>query len=122
MFGKYSLKKRIINGTKYSFDGFITALKNEPAFVYEFLFSCFLVPIALYFGENYIQKILLIFSVFLVMIVEILNSAIEKTVDRISLKKNHLSKQIKDMASFAVFLTLILFLFVWGFIFYEVIY
>ena len=109
---KYSIKNRVINGSKYSFQGFL-ALLNEPAFVYEVLLSCLLVPIALYLNVTIVEKILLITSCFFVMIVEALNSAIEKTVDRISYEKHSLSKDIKDMASFAVLLSIILFLIVW---------
>ena len=99
--------KRLINAIGYSFAGFKVAFKKEDAFRQEVFMTLILVPLAIYISTNAIELVLLIFSTLLVPIVELLNSAIEATVDRISLEKHKLAKRAKDIGSAAVFLSLV---------------
>ena len=105
--------KRLINAIGYSFAGFIVAFKKEDAFRQEVLMTLILVPLAIYLSTNALELVLLIFSTVLVPIVELLNSAIEATVDRISLEKHKLAKRAKDIGSAAVFLSLVNLAAVW---------
>jgi len=105
--------KRLINAISYSFAGFKVAFKKEDAFRQEVLMTLILVPLAIYLSTNAIELVLLIFSTLLVPIVELLNSAIEATVDRISLEKHKLAKRAKDIGSAAVFLSLVNLFAVW---------
>lgn len=105
--------KRLINAIGYSFSGFKVAFKKEDAFRQEVLMTLILVPLAFYISVNTIELVILIFSTLLVPIVELLNSAIEATVDRISLQKHKLAKRAKDIGSAAVFLSLVNLFAVW---------
>jgi diacylglycerol kinase (ATP) len=104
--GKSGLK-RLINAFGYSIEGFKSAFKNEDAFRQELILAIILIPTGILIGENGFQKALLVSSILAVLIVELLNSGIEATVDRISLEKNSLAKRAKDIGSAAVFLTII---------------
>ena len=97
---------RIINAIAFSMAGFYAAFKNEHAFRQEIFLALILIPLGALIGESPMQKSLLVSSIFLVLIVELINSGIEATIDRISLKKNELAKRAKDIASAAVFLTI----------------
>ncbi len=93
--------KRIINAFHYSFDGYRAAWQDEEAFR-QIVFLCIIgVPAALYFGDGFAEKALLLLPCVLCILVELLNSAIENVVDRISLEKHALSKKAKDMGSAA---------------------
>jgi diacylglycerol kinase (ATP) len=116
--GKTGLK-RLINACGYSMDGFLAAYKYEDAFRQELKLALLLTPVAFYFGHTVIEKAILIACIFLVLIVELLNSAVEATVDRISLDHHLLSKRAKDICSAAVTLSLINFIVVWGLIFLQ---
>lgn len=105
--------KRLWNALRYSLSGFSTAYRNEQAFRQEVLLALVLIPLATVLPVSTIGKALLIASVFLVLIVELLNSAIEATVDRISLEHHILAKRAKDMASAAVLLSLVNLAAVW---------
>ena len=104
--GKTGLK-RLTNAFGYSIEGFKSAFKNEDAFRQEFILAIILIPTGILIGENGFQKALLVSSILAVLIVELLNSGIEATVDRISLEKNSLAKRAKDIGSAAVFLTIV---------------
>jgi len=91
----------------YSMAGLVAAWKTSIAFRLECIFSFILIPVAFWAGENGIERSILMAPVFLVLIVEILNSAIEATVDRIGPEIHPLSKQAKDMGSAAVFIALL---------------
>jgi diacylglycerol kinase (ATP) len=108
--------KRLINATGYTFNGLKAAFKNEEAFRLEVALFIILAPIGFWLGKTGIEKSLLIGVLFIVLIVEILNSAIEALVDRIGTEYNELSKRAKDMGSAAVFLSLCLAVIVWGII------
>ena len=106
--------KRIVLAFYYSACGFHAAFKEEAAFRMEVYASSIIIPMALLLGDTATQRAILIGSWFLVLITEIVNSAIEGIVDRISLEIHPESKKIKDMGSAAVFLSLINVLVVWG--------
>ena len=105
--------KRLINALGYSFSGFKAAFQNEDAFRQEVFITIVLVPLAFYIANNSLEIVLLLFSTLLVPIVELLNSAIEATVDRISLEQHKLAKRAKDIGSAAVFLSLVNLFAVW---------
>ena len=105
--------KRLINAIEYSFSGFKAAFQNEEAFRQEVFLTIVLVPLAFYIANNSLEIVLLLFSSLLVPIVELLNSAIEATVDRISLEQHKLAKRAKDIGSAAVFLSLVNLFAVW---------
>lgn len=111
--GKTGLK-RIINAAGYSWAGLRAAFRHEDAFRQEVLLAVVLIPLALYLGDTAVERVLLIGSVLLVLIVELLNSAVEAAVDRISLEHHHLIKRAKDMGSAAVLIALINAAAVWG--------
>ncbi|ARD22049.1 diacylglycerol kinase [Shewanella japonica] len=100
--------KRIIRATGFSFKGLTSAWRNEAAFRQELILCLCLVPIALIVDVSVIEKVLMIMTLFIVLITELLNSAIEAVVDRISDEIHPLSGQAKDVASAAVFLSLLL--------------
>ena len=113
------LYRRLIGAAKNSARGLRQAILTEEAFqLYAFL-SVFLVPLAFIIAEDYVQLILLFGTVFLVLITELLNTAVEAVVDRVSLDAHELSGRAKDMGSAAVTLALILFAVVWGIIVAE---
>ena len=99
--------KRLINAFGYSLSGFKVAFAKEDAFRQEVLLSIILVTVAVYISNSSIELVLLIGSTLLVPIIELLNSAIEATVDRVSLDKHPLAKRAKDIGSAAVFLSLV---------------
>jgi diacylglycerol kinase (ATP) len=99
--------KRLANAFTYSVAGTYAAFKHEDAFRQEVILSAVLIPLAIYLGETGIEQALMIASVLLVIIVELLNSSLEATVDRISVKRHKLSKRAKDIGSAAVFFSLI---------------
>lgn len=106
--------RRIVNAFWFSMHGFKACFKTEEAFRQEVYLSIIMIPLAFWVGETITEQILLIGSVFLVLTVELLNTAVERAIDRISFEKHELSKESKDMGSAAVFLMLILAGFVWG--------
>jgi diacylglycerol kinase (ATP) len=106
--------KRVLLATKYSWQGFGAALRHEAAFRQEAILAVILLPLAFYFGKTGIDIALLAGSVILVLIVEILNSAVEAVVDRVGMERHELSARAKDMGSAAVMLSLINVVMVWG--------
>ncbi|OGS99649.1 MAG: diacylglycerol kinase [Gallionellales bacterium RIFCSPLOWO2_12_FULL_59_22] len=111
--GKTGLR-RIWNALGYSLDGFRAAYRHEQAFRQEILLATLLIPLALWLPVGGMGKALMIASVLLVIIVELINSAIEATVDRISLDRDDLAKRAKDTGSAAVLASLVNVLAVWG--------
>ncbi len=111
--------KRIYNAFFFSMAGLSIAWKNEAAFRQESLMAIVLIPIAFWLAQSTSQIGLLILSIFIVLIVELLNSAIEAAIDRISEEHHALSKQSKDIASAAVFLSLVLFATIWCLVIFE---
>ncbi len=111
--------RRLINAFGYSLDGLAAAYKNEDAFRQEVKLAIILIPLALYLGDSGIDKALMIGSVALVIIVELLNSSVEATVDRISLDHHLLAKRAKDIGSAAVMVSLVNLVAVWGLVLFA---
>jgi diacylglycerol kinase (ATP) len=104
--GKTGLQ-RIWNAFFYSLEGLAAAFRHEDAFRQEVFLAALLVPAAFFMPAGGIGKALMVASVLLVLIVELLNSAIEAAVDRISLENHLLAKRAKDIGSAAVFISLV---------------
>lgn len=113
--GKTGLR-RLVNAFGYSMDGFKAAYQHEDAFRQEVWLSLVLIPLAFYLEAEALHRILMVGSVLLVMIVELLNSAVEAVVDRVSIERHALAKRAKDIGSAAVLLALINLCVVWGLI------
>ena len=105
---------RIINATGYSMKGLKSAWINEAAFRQELVLVLALMPLAGWLGDSLNEILLLICISWLVVIVEVLNSAIEAVVDRIGSERHELSGRAKDLGSAAVFIALALNALVWG--------
>ena len=110
--GKTGLR-RVWNAFHYSLSGLKAAYACEDAFRQEVLLALIMIPLAFFLPVTGIVRALMIGSVFLVLIVELLNSAIEATVDRISLENHRLAKRAKDIGSAAVLFSLINVVTVW---------
>ena len=106
--------RRIWNAFSYSLSGLHAAYLNEDAFRQESWLAAVLIPIALVLPVPGIGKALMIGSVLLVLVVELLNSAVEAAIDRISLDRHRLSKRAKDIGSAAVLIALINVLTTWS--------
>ena len=104
---------RLLRATGYSIEGLKIAFHGESAFRQESLLAMVLLPAAFLLGGSWIEVAILAGSVLLVLIVELLNSGIEAAIDRVSLDLHDLSKRAKDLASAAVFLSLLLCAGVW---------
>jgi diacylglycerol kinase (ATP) len=111
--------QRLWNAFGYSLHGFSSAFRHEDAFRQEVLLAAVLIPIALLLDASGTGKAMMIASVLLVLIVELLNSAIEAAVDRISLDHHQLAKRAKDLGSAAVFLSLVNVAIVWALVIAE---
>jgi diacylglycerol kinase (ATP) len=104
---------RIIKAGGYSWQGLCAAWHNEAAFRQEVWLGVVMIPVGLYLGDSAVEKALLVSSVILIMLVEILNSALEAVVDRFGEEQHELSGRAKDMGSAAVALAFILMISVW---------
>lgn len=105
---------RIINATGYSMKGLKSAWVNEAAFRQELLLILLLMPLAFWIGDSLNEILLLVCISWLVVIIEVLNSAVEAVVDRIGSEHHELSGRAKDLGSAAVFIALALNALVWG--------
>lgn len=105
--------KRIYKAILYSFAGFKAAWQHEQAFRQEVAALILAIPVVALLAETPVEQILLLGCIILVLIVEILNSAIEAIVDRISPEKHELSGRAKDLGSAAVMLTIALAVITW---------
>jgi len=110
--GKTGLR-RVWNAMFYSFEGLKAAYRHEDAFRQEFWLAVVLIPLALFLPAPALGKALMVASVLLVLIVELLNSAVEATVDRVSLEHHRLAKRAKDIGSAAVMISLLNVVAVW---------
>jgi diacylglycerol kinase (ATP) len=97
-----------------SLRGIVRALKEEYAFQVEIILSLFFCPASLFMGKDMLEIVLFIGSTLLILIVELLNTAIETILNRISVEENDLTKYAKDAASGAVLFSLILWLIIWS--------
>ncbi len=110
---------RIIRAFGFSMKGFRAAWKHEAAFRQEVALTVVLAPLAFVVAETMIQLALLLSTLFIVLITEILNSAVEAAVDRISAEQHDLAGRAKDMGSAAVFLSLSMTAVIWGLVILE---
>ena len=98
---------RIIKAMRCSALGLKAAFKHEAAFRQELLLVALLIPLGLWLGNSGVERALLVSSLLLILIAEIINSAIEAVVDRIGLERHELSGRAKDLCSAAVFIDLV---------------
>jgi diacylglycerol kinase (ATP) len=105
--------RNFIASVRYAIEGFVAALKHEPSFREDFVFVILLVPLAIILPVNAVSTALMIASLLLIMIVELLNSAIEWTIDYLRPEIHPLAKRVKDMASAAVFVSYVNCIIVW---------
>ncbi|MFW2403134.1 MAG: diacylglycerol kinase [Gammaproteobacteria bacterium] len=106
--------RRIVAATRYSMAGLRAAWQNEEAFRLEVIAAVVLIPAAFWVGTTAVERALLIGSILLVMIVELMNAAIENTIDRIGTERHELSGRAKDQGSAAVLVSLVLVAMTWG--------
>ncbi|HIJ78162.1 MAG: diacylglycerol kinase [Desulfobulbaceae bacterium] len=99
--------KRLINAFGWSMAGLAAATKNEKAFQQELILCLLLGPVAILLGKNATEQALLVGALLLILIVEMLNSALEAVVDRIGPEQHELAGRAKDMGSAAVFLAMV---------------
>lgn len=105
--------RRIVNAFGFSMAGFRDCFRHEEAFRQEVFVLLLLVPAGLWLGNGPVERALLVGSLLVVPIVELLNSAVETNVDRVGLERHELSRRAKDIASAAVFLSIVLAALVW---------
>jgi diacylglycerol kinase (ATP) len=105
---------RLLRATKVSYWGLGWALREEEAFRIEAALCLLLTPLALWLGQDGVQRAVMLLSLFLVLITELLNTAVEVVVDRIGTERNVLSGRAKDLGSAAVHLSLLQVPVVWG--------
>jgi len=105
--------RKLINSTRYSWWGVRSAWKNEEAFRLECCLAAVMIPLSFVIGENLTHSLLMMISVTLVILAEIINTALESVVDRISSEQHPLAGQAKDLGSAAVFLSLLVAATVW---------
>ena len=106
--------RRIINAFGYSLLGIRAALRHESAFRQEVAMFFIMLPVAWWLGQTYVEWALLIGSMFVVIIVELLNSAVEAAVDRFGDEHHELAGRAKDMGSAAVLISLVNVSFIWA--------
>ena len=106
--------RRIFNAFIYSMKGINSVWIHEAAFRQEMLLFAIQVPAAYFLGNSWVERSLLIGSSLIVLLTELLNSAIEAVVDRMGTEHHELSGRAKDMGSAAVFISLVLNIFIWG--------
>jgi diacylglycerol kinase (ATP) len=111
--------RHIQNAVIYSWAGCKAAWDNELAFRTEVIVIAIMMPIGIWIGETAVEWALLIGSSLLILIVELLNSAVENVVDRIGTERHVLSKQAKDLGSAAAAISMLTAVIVWGLIAYE---
>lgn len=110
---------RIIHALGYAILGLKAAVRYEAAFRQELLLAIFMIPAGVYLGPGPLEKALLVGVVLLVLIVELLNSAVETVIDRIGDEHHELAGRAKDMGAAAVLISLILALSIWFLILYP---
>lgn len=106
--------KRLANACRFSWQGLYACYQNEEAFRQEVWLFLVGLPLAMYLGDTLIEVALMTSALLVLMVVELLNSALEAVVDRIGLERHELSGRAKDMGSAAVTLTIVMVVCVWG--------
>jgi diacylglycerol kinase (ATP) len=109
---------RAIKAAQYSWQGLSAAFKNEEAFRQELTLCLILAPVAFWLGETGLEKAVMIGTLILVLITELLNSAVEAVVDRVGTEHHELSGRAKDIGSAAVMLSLLNVPICWGIIYF----
>lgn len=104
---------RLLMALVYSWKGFVAAWRHEEAFRQETIACLVLLPLAIWLGEDAVERALLVFTALLVPLVELMNSAVEAVVDRFGGEMHDLSARAKDMGSAAVFVSLVILVTVW---------
>jgi len=110
---------RIIKAAGYSWAGLLAAFRHEAAFRQELALCLLLIPVALWQGQSGLERAVLIGSLLLVLIVELLNSAVEAAIDRFGGEAHELSGRAKDIGSAAVFVALANGLIIWGLVLFS---
>lgn len=111
--------KRILNAFKFSYDGFIATFKSEEAFRQDILIFVIFMPIAILLDISIVEKMFLFSTLFLVILSELINTAIEMTIDRISEELHPLSKIAKDIGSCIVLVSFIYMILIWSIILFN---
>jgi diacylglycerol kinase (ATP) len=111
--------RNFLSSVQYAVEGFWAAVRHEPSFREDLIFVAILTPFAVILPVNAVSTAVMITSLFIIVIAELLNSAIEWTIDDISLEKRLFAKRAKDMGSAAVFIAYINCIAVWGLILYS---
>jgi len=106
--------KHIIQAGGYSLKGLKAAITHEEAFRLELMAMVVMLPLAIWLGQSAIEYALLVGSLLLVLIVELINSALEAVVDRVGVEHHELSGRAKDIGSAAVFIALVNVAVIWG--------
>lgn len=110
---KNSGPTRVFKAAYYSYKGIMSAVKYEAAFRQELIMALVMLPLAFWLEVTKLERLALVATVILVLVVELLNSGIEAVVDRIGAEHHELAGRAKDMGSAAVFLCLLLTAYVW---------
>lgn len=110
---------RILNAFKFSYDGFVATFKSEEAFRQDLIICMVLTPIAIFLPITLIEKLFLFSTLFLIVMAELINTAIEMTIDRISEELHPLSKIAKDIGSCIVLVSFMYLILVWTLILYS---
>lgn len=105
---------RLIAATGFSLAGLKAALQHEEAFRVEVVIFCILAPAGLWLGQSRVEQVLLVGSLFVVLLMELINSALEATIDRGGSEFHILAGRAKDIGSATVFVALLLVVFTWG--------
>ncbi len=103
-----------VSSVRFAVEGFLAAFRHEPSFREDLFFVLILTPLAIILPVNAVSTAVMLGSLFLIIIVELLNSAIEWTIDYISREHHVMAKRAKDMASAAVFLSYVNCVILWG--------
>ncbi len=106
--------RRVFNAWRYSMQGLVAAIRYEAAFRQELILAVVLVPAAFWLGRNILEVLLLLVVVFIMLITELLNSAMEAVADAVSLELHPLIGRAKDIGSAAVWLSFVMLVVVWG--------
>jgi len=105
--------RRVFNAWRYSMQGLAAATRYEASFRQELILAMVLVPAAFWLGRNMLEVVILLISVFVVLITELLNSAMEAVADAVSVELHPLIGRAKDIGSAAVWLSFVMLLLVW---------
>ncbi len=116
---KKLISRRILKTSKYSINGLKAAWRSEEAFRIEVILILVLLPVAFFVGGSAVEICLLIMSLLIVLIVELLNTGLEKAIDRISMDFNDVSGLVKDVGSAAVYISIIQAVIVWAVIYFT---